>query len=187
MPKKQVDIILDAAAAVVTKQGIGKLTIDAVAVKAGLSKGGVLHHFRTKDSLIEAMVERIAQQWRGDFNNAYEKTPESPGRMARALLKLCLTDAKVWTNELRDSSSAVFAALAHDPKLIAPMREAYRELHQHLAADDLPPGVGKSVLAAIDGMWLWWVLGLEKLDQSLVDEIRTALGAMVERSAEVEQ
>lgn len=126
------------------------------------------------------IVLRTADQWREGFNEAYEQTAEGPGRAARALLANCLSDAKAWTDELRDGSSALFAALAYDPKLIAPMRKVYRELHQHLANDDLPPGVAVTVIAAIDGMWLWWVLGLNKIDQNLVEQVRRVLESVVE-------
>ncbi len=182
MTSKQTNRILDAAAAVVKKQGIANLTIDGVAAKTCMSKGGVLHHFRTKDKLIQAMVQRTADQWRDGFNDAYEKTPEGPGRMARGLLAYCLSDAKMCTEGLCDSSSTIFAALAYDPKLIAPMRKVYRELHQRLAEDQLPPGVAETVLAAIDGTWLWWVLGLRKLDQHLIDGVRQALNMLIDHS-----
>ncbi len=43
------EIILEAAAAVLRKSGARGLTIDAFAVEAGLSKGGVLHHYASKD------------------------------------------------------------------------------------------------------------------------------------------
>ena len=46
------EIILEAAAAVLLKGGVRGLTIDAVAVEAGLSKGGVLHHYASKDALV---------------------------------------------------------------------------------------------------------------------------------------
>ena len=49
------DALLDAAEAVVAREGITRLTLDAVAAEVGLSKGGVLHHFPTKDRLVEAM------------------------------------------------------------------------------------------------------------------------------------
>ena len=54
----------------------------------------------------------------------------------------------------------MFAALAHNPSLIEPMRAVYAELYQRLAEDGLPPGVGEAVAAAADGLWLNWVLGL---------------------------
>lgn len=174
--------LLDAAEAVVLRQGIASLTLDAVAAEAGVSKGGLLHHFRSKDRLVEAMVVRSAEGWRGCYSEAYERTAEGPGRMARALLDHCLSDAKGWTKELRGSSSACFAALAQNPALIEPMRAAYADLHRRVAADGLPPGVGETVAAAIDGLWLYWVLGLAEVDQELVVRVRRALEAMLESS-----
>lgn len=175
------DRVLDAAQAVVARQGIANLTLDAVAAQAGISKGGLLHHFPSKDRLVEALVKRSADGWRRCYTEAYERTPEGPGRMARALLSHCLSDAKCWTEELRGSTAAVFAALAQNPTLIQPMRAAYNELHQRIADDGLPPGVSEAVAAALDGLWLDWVLGLAPLDQERVVRVRRALEDMLAR------
>ncbi|TAN63226.1 MAG: TetR/AcrR family transcriptional regulator, partial [Magnetospirillum sp.] len=43
------DNIIDAAMAIVRDQGVAKLTLDEAAKKAGISKGGVLYHFKSKD------------------------------------------------------------------------------------------------------------------------------------------
>jgi AcrR family transcriptional regulator len=51
--------ILDAAEHVVLRDGAAHLTIDAVAAEAGVSKGGVLYAYATKDILIDAMLERV--------------------------------------------------------------------------------------------------------------------------------
>jgi AcrR family transcriptional regulator len=167
--------LLDAAGAVVARQGIASLTLDAVAAEIGMSKGGVLHHFPSKDRLVEAMVLRSAEGWRAHFMRAYEHVPPGPGRMARALLHHCLSDAKGWTRELQRSSSACFAALAQNPSLMAPMRDVYTDLQRRLANDGLPAGVGEAVGAAINGLWLYWVLGLVPVDQALVVRVRRAL------------
>lgn len=177
------DKLLDAAETVVARQGIANLTLDAVAAEAGLSKGGLLHHFPNKDRLVEAMVTRCAEHWRECYQQAYERTPEGPGRMARALLGHCLSDAHCWTEQLRSSTSAVFAALAQNPSLIEPMRAVYTELHRRIADDGLPPGVGEVVVAAIDGLWLYWVLGLAEVNQDLVVRVRLALEEMLARSS----
>ena len=176
------DTLLDAAEAVVVRQGIGNLTLDAVAAQAGMSKGGLLHHFPSKDRLIEALVRRSADSWRKCYTEGYERTPAGPGRMCRALLDHCLSDAKGWTRELQRSSAACFAALAQDPSLIAPMREAYSDLQKRVANDGLPPGVGEAVAAAIDGLWLYWVLGLADVNQDLVVRVRKALESTVAQS-----
>ena len=174
--------LLDAAEAVVARQGIANLTLEAVAAEAGISKGGLLHHFRSKDRLIEGMVTRAAENWRACWMGSYERGPEGPGRMTRGLLNHCLSDNQTWTEQLRRSSAAVFAALAQNPSLIEPMRAVYVDLHRRIAEDGLPPGVGEAVVTAIDGLWLYWVLGLVPVDQDLMRRLRAALEDMLARS-----
>lgn len=173
------DRVLDAAEAVVVRQGIGNLTLDAVASEAGMSKGGLLHHFASKDRLIEAMVMRCAQGWRECAIGAYEAAKPGRGRMARTLLNH-LADAEAWTEQCQRSSSAVFAALVQNPRLIEPMRAVYGELRQRLADDGLSPGVGETVIAAMDGLWLYRVLGLATVDRELMDRIRLTLEPLLE-------
>lgn len=173
------DLLLDAAEKVVVQRGIANMTLEAVAAEAGMSKGGLLHHFHTKDRLIEAMVQRHALGWRNCYGEAYANVPEGPGRMARGLLQRCLTDAQCWTEQLRRSTSAVFAALAQNPTLIEPMRTAYADLHQRLLEDGLPPGVADAVVTAIDGLWLYWVLGLVPVNQERMDRLRQGLQTLL--------
>lgn len=175
--------ILDAAEAVVVRQGIGNLTLEAVAVEAGISKGGLLHHFPSKDKLIEAMVRRCAEGWRECSIGAYEAAPPGRGRMARALLGH-LADTDSWSDQCQRSSSAVFAALAQNPALIEPMRAVYAEIRQRLNEDDLPAGVAETVAAAMDGLWLYRVLGLTTVDAALMERIRRALEPLVAGTAE---
>lgn len=52
-----VDQILDAAEEVLLAHGITGLTLNAVAAQAGITKGGLLYHFRTKNDL-ERGIER---------------------------------------------------------------------------------------------------------------------------------
>src|SRR5262249_54687321 len=141
--------LMDAAEAVVVREGIANLTLDAVAAEAGISKGGLLHHFRSKDDLVKGMVTRSAENWRTYFTQAYQGTPEGPGRLVRALLNNCISESKAWTEQLRRGWATVFAALAQsqgcpeceDPSLIEPMKAAYRDLYELVKKDELPPGV----------------------------------------------
>ena len=103
--------------------------------------------------------------------------------MARALVAMCLRDDDLWTEQLRRSSSAVFAALAQNPSLIEPMRVVYADLHRRIAADDLPPGVGEVVVTTIDGLWLNWVLGLVPIDAAMKARLQRALTALLAPSA----
>ena len=62
------------------------------------------------------------------------------------------------------------------------MRAVYVDLHRRIAEDGLPPGVGEAVVTAIDGLWLYWVLGLVPVDQDLMSRLRAALEEMLARS-----
>jgi AcrR family transcriptional regulator len=171
----RVDLLLDAAEAVIVRDGIASLTLDAVAAEAKVSKGGLLHHFRSKDRLVEALVTRTAGNIRAHNAEACESVPAGPGRMSRGLLAANLRDLHEWCVTCQRGSAATFSALAHNPQLLAPMREAYAELHRRVAEDDLPEGIGDVVVAAIDGLWLNWVLGLIQVDQAMIVRVRTAL------------
>lgn len=171
----RIDVLLDAAEAVIVRDGIASLTLDAVAAEAKVSKGGLLHHFPNKDRLVEALVTRTAGNIRAHNAEACESVPEGPGRMARGLLAANLRDLHEWCVTCQRGSAATFSALAHNPQLLAPMREAYAELHRRVAEDELPEGIGDVVVAAIDGLWLNWVLGLVQVDQAMIVRVRTAL------------
>ncbi|MFN0133674.1 MAG: TetR/AcrR family transcriptional regulator [Phycisphaerales bacterium] len=176
------DRMLDAAEAVVVRQGIANLTLEAVAAEAGMSKGGLLHYFPNKDSLVEALVIRCAEYWREGSAEAYEAAPAGPGRMARALLAH-LADEEGWTEQCQRSSSAAFAALAQNPRLIEPMRAVYTELRQRVADDGHLSGVSETILVAMDGLWLNRVLGLAPVDKQRMDRIRRTLETMLQLPA----
>ena len=53
------EAILEAATRLLAKQGYAALRVAAVAAEAGLSLGGHLHHFPSKESLVIAVLERL--------------------------------------------------------------------------------------------------------------------------------
>lgn len=57
------DQVLDVAERVVVERGAAALTIEAVAVAAGISKGGVQSCFGTKDAMIGAMLDRWMREY----------------------------------------------------------------------------------------------------------------------------
>lgn len=61
MPRKPVarDAILDAFEELLIQAGERSAILDAVATRAGVSKGGLLYHFPNKPALITALFERL--------------------------------------------------------------------------------------------------------------------------------
>jgi AcrR family transcriptional regulator len=62
MPVGTRDRILDALEAQLLDQGIGQVTLESVAARAGVSKGGLLYHFPTKEAMIAGMVRRLGDR-----------------------------------------------------------------------------------------------------------------------------
>lgn len=83
--------ILDAAAAIVRRDGVAKLTLEAAAKEAGVSKGGLLYHFPNKESLIDGMVTRCSNTFVEDVE----------GRATVILFKRGSTAEPFWKQLLR--------------------------------------------------------------------------------------
>jgi AcrR family transcriptional regulator len=54
------DKVLDAFEAILIGHGERTATLEAVAAEAGVSKGGLLYHFGSKQALVEGLLERLA-------------------------------------------------------------------------------------------------------------------------------
>jgi AcrR family transcriptional regulator len=55
--------VLDAAAQAFANAGFSKTTVEQIAASAGVSKAIVYHHFRSKESILEALLERMLADW----------------------------------------------------------------------------------------------------------------------------
>lgn len=63
MRQSKRDDILEAAKHVVQREGVTMLTYESVATEAGLTKGGLLYHFPSREALLLALHEYVAAQW----------------------------------------------------------------------------------------------------------------------------
>jgi AcrR family transcriptional regulator len=114
--------ILDAAEEVVVSHGTARLTLDAVAETANVSKGGLLYHFPTKEALLAGMIERMIARFHERRAEAATIAPECPARNLYSLLATqCHSD-----HRMRKIGSAILAATANDPHVTAPFRERFR-------------------------------------------------------------
>src|SRR6266508_1150931 len=78
--------LLDAAITVLGERGIHALTHRAVDAAAGLPAGSTSNHFRTRDALLNAVVERFAARERANWEDlATTMYPVTPQDLARAM------------------------------------------------------------------------------------------------------
>lgn len=55
--------ILDAALRVVEREGVAAVTYDAVAQESGLTRGGMIYHFPSREALLLAIHQHLASEW----------------------------------------------------------------------------------------------------------------------------
>jgi AcrR family transcriptional regulator len=154
------DAILDAAEAIVREQGAAHLTLDAAAERAGLSKGGILYHFQTKDSLLVALVERMTQAFQGLYEEARARMGNDPERMLEAYLEAVFAAEE----RLGNTSCSLIPALAANPELLEPIRVFYKRHFAHLQYASVGWDQAAVVTLALDGMWLLEMLGVSPLE-----------------------
>lgn len=54
------ELLLEAATTLLAEEGYAALRVASVAHKAGVSLGGMLHHFPTKEAMVLAVIERLS-------------------------------------------------------------------------------------------------------------------------------
>jgi AcrR family transcriptional regulator len=170
--------ILDAAELIVRRAGVAALTLEAAAREAGVSKGGLLYHFGSKETLLAGLLQRLAAFVVADFEAGIAAQPPGPGQVARAMLEWAVGIPQAEMEERCDRAAAVFlAAFHHDPALLDPMRRVIAEMRLRVAADGLPEGHGTAIMAAGDGLFMARIFGLYTLSA----KERTAVGAALAR------
>ena len=166
------DRLLDAAEEVVLSRGADALTLDSVAAAASVSKGGLLHHYPSKERLLGAMVCRIVTDWRQDFEHVRAAQPAGPGRTVRTMIAHCMVRPELWDDHLRRRSQVLFAATIADSALCQPLRNCFADFASDLAGDGLMPGTAETIQAVIDGLWFQWIFGLVPMTETRLDLIR---------------
>jgi len=173
------EIILEAAASVLLKGGSRALTIDAVAVEAGLSKGGVLHHYASKDALIAALVTRKLAELREEISACEAAIPPGPSQLPRAMVAhvrghYCADD---------ESSRALLLASIESPAALNDYRTFVADQLDRL--DRLAgacPGEGSVLFFAILGLFMGRALGFHQLGETELQPMLAALERIAGRS-----
>ena len=109
--------IIDAAMVEFAEKSFEKTSMDSIARRADLSKGGVYHHFKSKDDILLAANARVTESARYILNEI--QSIESPAEKLKTYIKRYLT---YWT---KHSNALVFTYLSlsksmADPRFFGP-------------------------------------------------------------------
>ena len=78
---------MDEAKKLAIESGISAITVQAVASAAGVTKGGFLHHFPSKQALIDAIFEEVLDQLASEIGARASKDRVAHGAFTRAYIE----------------------------------------------------------------------------------------------------
>jgi AcrR family transcriptional regulator len=161
MPRTS-DRLLDAAAVVVKRDGAQALTLDAVAAEAGVSKGGLLYHFKSKRELVQAMIERWLTEFQRDMDAA-----------DRHFVRGYVKASAPAENEL-----GMLAAVVAEPALLASVRDQYAIWQDRVEREGRDPVDATVARLAADGLWLAELLGMAPPTGALREQVLERLAEL---------
>jgi len=146
--------LLDVAARLSLESGIANVTLDAVSQAAGVSKGGLLHHFPSKMALLDGLFDDLTSKFDLAIDEEMRSDPIAHGRFSRAYLSAVFSlGGKSAQHEDAQAWGVLTVALLAEPAL--------RERWRRWVADRVDEFVGTDsstncllVRMAADGVWL---------------------------------
>jgi AcrR family transcriptional regulator len=92
------DRIINSAHELFSEKGYDKTTVADIIEKAGSSKGGFYHHFRSKEEVIEA----ITQNYMTEFMQYYDEILESDSPVVDSVNEVLITITRYKVNQIKD-------------------------------------------------------------------------------------
>ncbi|WP_415080510.1 TetR/AcrR family transcriptional regulator [Labrys sp. (in: a-proteobacteria)] len=120
--------ILTATIAVIERIGVHNLTIDLVAAEAGVSKGGVLHHFPTKTALIVAAMRQDMETLMMEIDETADATVNFASALAQLARRVALEEGGV--------SPAFLVTAAEIPEAAGVLATMFSTLVERAGKDD---------------------------------------------------
>lgn len=173
------DLLLDAALRTFADHGFEQATVDMMTARAGVSRGSINYHFRSKDDLFKLVLERallVAAGWIDDLGwhlgdpagvaamfDSWTGMGHNPDNPCERLL------SRVLVSGARAGQSQVLAAIS----------ERIDTLARRLCEPGAPPGPAETAKARlIWALWLEHVRNpLSDLDRAVLSHLLAAVGA----------
>ena len=167
--------ILDAALRVFARRGFHKARMDDIAEEANLSKGALYWYFRSKDAILQALVDKLFALVMGDMLRivAQHETPvpERLRQIARS------AERNVHFSESATPIMHEIYALATRPGPVRTALQGYYRRYKAVLVELLSEGVARgelrphdadlmatSFIVQFEGLLLLWVISPEDFD-----------------------
>ncbi|MGW0523226.1 TetR/AcrR family transcriptional regulator [Crossiella sp. NPDC003009] len=156
--------ILEAAVDIVQRAGVTSVTLESVAAEAGLTKGGLMYHFPTRDALLLAVHNHLAQQWETSMIDTAGKSAEEA-----TIEERLVAYAHVATRSATRAELLLTIEASTHPDYIRAWTDVLARWTPPAAeAADNPAALARFVARlAADGLWMYESLTSEPLPAEL--------------------
>lgn len=159
--------ILEAAVFLAEEEGAQALTLEKVAERAGVSKGGLLYHFRSKEALLAGMLESVISEHEEMLDaRVAEGVPSY-----QAMIDMALSKSVNHHNLI----TAFFTALAADPQMSQSILEHKVAWHERLVQDGLEADQRTVLELVLDGLYAGTSLGITEITDEKAHLLRQGL------------
>ncbi|KWX69938.1 TetR/AcrR family transcriptional regulator [Paenibacillus jilunlii] len=169
IPKRM--LIILAAIEVMRELGGEQLTLELVARRAGVSKGGLLYHFPGKEALVNGVVETLTNSFEADLEKRIGADQIRSGKWSRAYIESTFDEAGAGN----DIGTVLASALFLNPESLNGIRSAYTEWQRNIENDGIDPVQSTIARLAADGLWFAEMFGLAPPDKELKQRVRDEL------------
>lgn len=148
--------ILNAAEFVVVRDGAARLTLDAVAEQAGISKASVIYDYKSKQALIQAVIERRVAHDKAVIQELTNGLGDMPSAVMRGRVLAASTPLQ---DEVRAVALNLCSALAQDAQLRSGIQKEQATMIAQVMETSANPRGALLAYLALEGLKL-----LEYLD-----------------------
>lgn len=156
------NLVIQAALAILAREGPRRLTLDAIAREGGISKGGLMHQFRSKEAVLTALLEYQMEYFekvsQGRLAELAPGTPE-----ANLLTQIAVSREAVMQQP--SVAFAILGAVSEEPGLMAAFRELDAKKLAAIRAEATDPDLATLRWMAARGMLLSAIFGFCPLSE----------------------
>lgn len=162
--------LLDAVEQELLEHGLNGVTLERVAERAGVSKGGLLYHFPSKASLFDGLFDRLADLVAG----AVAAAPLDPEGAVRWYIDTSIRPSDQETSLYRALTALIRSSddLGNDR-----LRRCFDDYAAPVGAAVADPVLVEQIRLVGDGLFLTRVLGVGRTDADVLERIVDELAA----------
>lgn len=170
--------ILMAVSEIVREEGVASLTLEAVAKRAGISKGGLLYHYPSKDALIKGMVKEWTGLYFESIESLVNNDSKEKGKWIRAYVNTSFSDLE--NDHYKHLNAALTAALFINPDLLNEFNEKNDLLYANMLGDGIDPLQITLARLLVDGLWFAEIYGISPLTEEMKTQVLSELRKLIQ-------